>query len=106
MWGPALDSFGRKQFYVSFIDDLSKYSWIYLLRHKSEVFQKLHDFQNLVERLFNRKIISMQTDWGGEYERLNSFFTKVGITDRVFRPHAHQQNGSAERKHHHIVELW
>jgi hypothetical protein len=41
----------------------------------------------------------MQTDWGGEYEKLNPFFQKLGITHHVSCPHAHQQNGSAERKH-------
>jgi histone deacetylase 1/2 len=47
----------------------------------------------------------MQTDWGGEYEKLDSFFQKVGITHHVSCPHAHQQNGSAEHKHRHIVEV-
>lgn len=47
----------------------------------------------------------MQTDWGGEYQKLNSFFSKVGITHHVSCPHAHQQNGAAERKHRHIVEV-
>jgi histone deacetylase 1/2 len=46
-----------------------------------------------------------QTNWGGEYEKLHSFFQKIGITHHVSCPHAHQQNGSAERKHHHIVEV-
>ena len=47
----------------------------------------------------------MQTDWGGEYEKLNGFFHKIGITHHVSCPRAHQQNGSAERKHRHIVEV-
>ena len=47
----------------------------------------------------------MQTDWGGEYEKLNSFFNKIGISHHVSCPHAHQQNRSAERKHRHIVEI-
>ena len=47
----------------------------------------------------------MQSDWGGEYERLNSFFQKIGISHRVSCPHAHQQNGAVERKHRHIVEV-
>ena len=64
VWGPALDSVGRKNYYVSFIDDFSKFTWIYLLKHKSEVFQKFQEFQNLVERSLGRKIISMQTDGG------------------------------------------
>jgi hypothetical protein len=47
----------------------------------------------------------MQTDWEGEYEKLNSFFSQIGITHLVYCPHAHQQNGAAERKHRHIVEV-
>ena len=38
VWGPALESVGRKQYYVSFIDDYSKFTWIYLIKFKSEVF--------------------------------------------------------------------
>jgi histone deacetylase 1/2 len=75
------------------------------LHHKSDVFQKFHDFQNLVERQFNKKIIAMQTDCGGEYQRLNSFFQRIGISHHVCCPHAHQQNGAVERKHRHIVEV-
>lgn len=62
VWGLALDSFGRYKYYISFIDDFNKFTWIYLNRFKSEVFQKFHDFQHLVERLFDRKIVAMQTD--------------------------------------------
>ena len=105
VWGAAPESVGRKKYYVSFIDDFSKFTWIYLLRFKSEVFQKFQEFQTLVERLFDRKIISVQMDWGGEYRSLHSFFTKLGIDHHVSCPHAHQQNGSAERKHRHIVEV-
>jgi hypothetical protein len=70
VWGPI----GRNKYYVSFIDDFSKFTWIYLLKHKSEVFQKFQEFQNLVERLFDKKILVVQTDWGGEYQKLNTFF--------------------------------
>ena len=44
VWGPAVETVGRKQYYVSSIDDFSKFTWIYLIKHKSEVFQKFHDF--------------------------------------------------------------
>jgi hypothetical protein len=69
------------------------------------VFSKFHIFQQHVEHLLNRKIIAMQMDWGGEYEKLNSFFTRIGISHLVSCPHTHQQNGGAERKHRHIVEV-
>jgi histone deacetylase 1/2 len=42
---------------------------------------------------------------GGEYQRINSFFQRIGIAHHVSCPHAHQQNGSAERKDRHIVEV-
>lgn len=59
----------------------------------------------MVERLFDKKILAMQTDWEGEYQALNSFFSKIGIVHHVSCPHTHQHNGSAERKHRHIVEV-
>jgi histone deacetylase 1/2 len=80
VWGPAPASVGKHQYYVSFIDDYSKFTWIYLLKKRSEVYQVFLNFQQFVERKFSRKIITMQTDWGGEYEKLNSFIQKVGIT--------------------------
>lgn len=99
------DSFGRNKYYVSFIDDYRKFTWIYLLKYKSEVFQRFHKFQALVKRQFNMKNLARKTDWGGDYEKLNSFLTKVGISHLVSCPHAHQQNRHAERKHRHIVEV-
>jgi hypothetical protein len=68
------------------------------------VFQKFQDFQTLVERQFNCKILVVQTDWGGEYQKLSPFFTMLGISHHVSCPHTHQQNGSAVRKHQYIVE--
>jgi hypothetical protein len=100
VWATAPSSVGRNTYYVSFIDD-----WIFLLKHKSEVFAKFHIFQQHVKRLLNRKILAIQTDLGEEYEKLNSFFTKVSISHLVSCPPTQQQNGAAERKHRHIVDV-
>jgi hypothetical protein len=48
--------------YVSFIDDFSKFVWVYTLKQRSELFEWFRNFQNLVERLFDHKILAMQTD--------------------------------------------
>jgi hypothetical protein len=69
------------------------------------VFQKFQEFQSLVEWQFNLKILVVQSDRGGKYQKLNSFFTKLIISHHVLCPHAHQQNGAVERKHRHIVEV-
>jgi hypothetical protein len=67
VWGPAPESVGRKKYYVSFIYDYSKFTWIYLIKYQSEVFSIFQEFQTLVERLLNKKIIGIQTNWGDEY---------------------------------------
>jgi hypothetical protein len=88
IWGPTIDSFGNKKYYVSFIDDYSKFMWLYLLHHKSEVFPFFKEFQSLVEHIFNRKVVVVQR--AGEYECLNSFFCSVSISHLVSYPHTHQ----------------
>jgi histone deacetylase 1/2 len=95
---------GGFRYYVSFVDDFSRYSWIYLLKRKSDVEQSFYHFQTHVERLLQTKILAVQTDGGGEYRRLSRYFDKTGIQHRVTCPHTSQQNGIAERKHRHIVE--
>jgi hypothetical protein len=105
VWGPAPDSVGRKKYYVSFIDDFSKFTCVYLLHFKSEVFQKFTEFQTMVERLFNIKLLAIQTDGGGEYQKMISFLAQKGIIHYLSCPHVHQQNGPAKRKHSHIVEV-
>lgn len=105
VWGPTPSLVGRHTYYVSFIDDYSKFTWLYLLKNRSNVFQVFRQFQALVERQLDSKILTVQSDWGGEYEKPNSFFKTLGISHHVSCPHAHQQNGSAKRKHRHIVEV-
>jgi histone deacetylase 1/2 len=104
VWGPAQTSVSGHKYYVSFIDAYSRFTWLYLLQSKADVFHVFLQFQLHVERLLQHKIIHVQSDWGGEYRNLNSFFNKLGISHRVSCPHTHQQNGAVERKHHHIVE--
>jgi hypothetical protein len=50
VWGHAPKSVGNKQYYIRFIDDYSKFTWIYPLKFKSDVFSKFVEFQKLVER--------------------------------------------------------
>jgi hypothetical protein len=83
VWGLAPAFIGRNTYYVSFIDDYRKFAWIYMLKNKSDVFQKFHDFQHHVERLFDKKFLALQTNWDGEYHKFNSFFSAVGILHHV-----------------------
>jgi histone deacetylase 1/2 len=104
VWGPAIASSGGFKYYVSFIDDYSRFCWIYLLKHKSDVERVFYAFQAHVELLLNTKIKAVQSDWGGEYHKLHQYFQRTGVSHRVSCPHTSQQNGVAERKHRHLVE--
>lgn len=64
VWGPAQQSAGGFKYYVSFIDDFSKFTWIYLLKTKADILHTFLQFQKHVEHFLNKKIICMQTDWG------------------------------------------
>ena len=43
-------------YYVSFIDDYSRKSWIYFLKSKDEVFGKFKEFKALIENHSEKKI--------------------------------------------------
>ena len=73
VWGPASESFGRYKYYVSFIDDYSKFTWVYLLKKKSDVFQKFHDFQSHVERLFDKKLLQCRQTGEASIKNLTPF---------------------------------
>jgi histone deacetylase 1/2 len=74
VWGPARASVGGFKYYVSFLDDYSHYTCIYLIKRKSDVEQVFYNFQAHVERLLQTKIRAIQSDWGGEYYRLHRYF--------------------------------
>ncbi|KAE8657482.1 hypothetical protein F3Y22_tig00116994pilonHSYRG00013 [Hibiscus syriacus] len=91
-------------YYVSFVDVCSRYTWVYLLKRKSEVAQCFLDFAKFVEVQFGYKIKALQTDGGGEYQPLRKWFYTSGVQHRLSCPGTSEQNGKAERKHRLIVE--
>ena len=55
-------------YYVLFIDDHSRKAWIYLLKDKSETFDRFKEFKALIENQTGRHIRILRSDNGGEYE--------------------------------------
>ena len=53
------------EYYVTFIDDYSRKTWIYFLKNKSEVFMKFKEFKALIENHSERRIKSLGIDNGG-----------------------------------------
>ena len=75
VWGPApiLSNLGFSYF-VLFVDDFTQFTWIYFLKHKSQVFTMSKEFEALFLRQFNSHIKAFHSDWEGEYQKLNSYF--------------------------------
>ena len=66
---------GGNKYIITFIFDFSKCTTIYLLKNKSDAFEKIQDFLKEVENQFGRKIKRIRSDKGREYESsaFNSF---------------------------------
>jgi GAG-pre-integrase domain/Integrase core domain len=55
------------RYFITFTDDFTRYDYIYLMRHKSESFEKFKEFKTEVENQLVKKIKVFRTDRGGEY---------------------------------------
>ena len=67
-------SYRDHRYILSFIDDASRYAWVYFIRNKSDAFKIFQEFKILVERMINTYIKVLRSDRGGKY--LNDKFTK------------------------------
>jgi hypothetical protein len=107
VWISPITSTNGSKFYVLFISDFSRYTWLFPIQNKYDVFGMFVKFKCLVENLFILKMKQFQTNGGGEYlsNTFTNFLSTYGILYRVTCPHTFQQNGITERKHKHIIKL-
>ena len=66
------------KYFCLFVDDYSRFTWIYFLNAKHETFDVFQKFKALVETQFDIKIKTLQTDWGGEFRPIKTFLEKLG----------------------------
>lgn len=97
--GPLPNSLGGSKYLLTFTDDYSRKVFVYLLKRKSEVYQKVLNFVQMVETQTGNKLKILQCDNGGEYinNKLIDFFTSKGIILKRTAPYTPEQNGIAER---------
>ena len=98
---------GRKRYYLTFVDDFSKFTIVHLLRNKSEVYNRFCEYVALMLNQVGMKPRILRCDRGGEYigENVKSFLAKEGIELQLTAPHTPQQNGVAERKNRYLTEM-
>jgi transposase InsO family protein len=84
-------------YYVLFIDDHSRKTWIYFLKKKDGVLAKFQEFKARIENMIGRKIEVLRLNNGGEYtsKKFNSFCIELGIKREFTVPYKPQQNGVA-----------
>ena len=58
---------GGFQYFITFTNDLSRYGYVYMMKHKSETFEKFKEFQREVENQCGKKIKALRSDHGGKY---------------------------------------
>ncbi|PRQ55909.1 putative RNA-directed DNA polymerase [Rosa chinensis] len=98
---------GGKRYFITFIDDYSRKTWVYFLQKKSEAFVAFKSFKALVENEVGRTIKVLQTDRGGEFnsKEFASFCEMNGIRRQLTAAYTPQQNGVSERKNHTILNM-
>eukprot|EP00253_Pinus_taeda_P025779 PITA_25779 len=107
VFGPVkVPSLGKSVYYVSFIDDFLRNTWIFFLKKKSQVFDRFKEFKALVENQTEKKIKVLRRDNGGEFysKEFEEFYKKCGIAQQKTTPYTPQQNGIAERMNKMLME--
>ena len=107
LWGPApVESKGGKRYYITFTDDKTRLTHLYLLRKKDEAFKTYTEYEAWVSTQLSAKIKILHTDRGGEY--LGKEFVKhlksKGTISKLTIHDTPQHNGVAERRNRTIVE--
>jgi transposase InsO family protein len=99
VWGtsPTI-SYGGSSYFVTFIDDLSRKVWIYMLKINVDVFIVFKQFRDLVEKRTGRSIKCLRTDNGGEFTSMEfeNYCKEFGIDRNKTIAYTPQQNGVVE----------
>ena len=98
---------GGAKYFITFIDDASRYIEIVVLQNRSEVIQAFKNYKRKVEKQTGKSIKKIHTDNGKEYlsKQFNAYLEEKGITRQLTVKYTPQQNGADERENHTIVEM-
>jgi len=108
LFGPTqVQSLGGKKYTYVIVDDYSRYTWVFFLKHKDETFEKFSNFCANVQNEKESSIIRVRSDHGGEFENseFDSYCKAHGIKHEFSFPQAPPQNGVVERKNRTLQEM-
>ena len=104
----SVEARGGYRYVLTLTDDLSRYGYIYLMKHKSEAFEKFKEFQSEVENHRNKKIKFLLSDCGNKYlsyEFGPHFLKQCGIVSQLTPPGTPQRNGVSERRNRTLLDM-
>lgn len=99
-------SLGGSRYFVTFIDDFSKKTFVYFLKAKDQVQEAFEDFKAYAENQTGKKIKVLRSDNGTEYNNksMKRFLRNAGIEQEFTSAYNPEQNGRAERYNRRIQE--
>ena len=98
---------GGFQYFITFTDDLSRYGYVYLMKHKSGTFKKFKQFQSEVENQCGKKIKDLRSDHGGEYlsHEFSNHLKSCGIVPQLTPSGTPQKNGVSECRNRTLLDM-
>lgn len=95
------------RYVVTFIDDFTRFAWMYPLKEKGDVFERFKAFKLLVEKQYDATIKILRSDNGGEYlsDEFKRFLQSSGMLHQLTVPYSPHQNGVAERSNRTLMEM-
>src|SRR3954468_475067 len=98
---------GRKRYFMTLIDDSTRYCYVYLLKSKDEALNYFKIYKAEAENQLDLKIKRLRSDRGGEYfsNEFDLFCAEHGIIHERMPPYSPQSNGVAERKNRTLTDL-
>eukprot|EP00833_Pecoramyces_ruminatium_P005940 jgi/Orpsp1_1/1179972/evm.model.c7180000071638.1 len=97
--GPISDSIHNNRYFLTILDDFSRFGWVFFLQSKSDTFQSFFQWVSEINNIFNKPISYIRIDNGTEFsnKKFKDFYTNNGIVHQFTIPYNPQQNGRSER---------
>ena len=106
--GPInIQAIGGFSYFITFTDDHSRYGHVFLMKHKSEAFEKFKEFRSEVEKQSGKSIKILRSDRGGEYlsHEFLEYLKENGILSQWTPPGTPQHNGVLERRNRTLLDM-
>ncbi|KAG0160747.1 hypothetical protein PDIDSM_8277 [Penicillium digitatum] len=105
VWGPiSIASHGGEHYFVTFTDDATRFTWLFLLKSRSQVTEVYIQLETYLKTQFNYVIKKVHGDDAPEHKPLAAYLASKGTVWDPTPPYTKQLNGVAEIKNRHLVE--